>query len=528
MTKHILAVNTIPLIALLVGLLYLDQYRDGLIASELEALTTEAKIFAGALGEIAAESHPDDGVTIRERPAREVIRRLVATTQSRARLFDKEGALIVDSRILGGKKSRISNSIVQVEDLSDPYAGKSWIRRNLSKIMDRLDQELTVPGNVKTYKESFPQTAFDYPEVQEAISGNTATALRKSPRKGELILYAAVPVQHYRQVLGALMVSQNGEHIEKALHEVRLSIFRVFLAALCLTALLSMYLARTITRPVLKLAGAARRMGMAKNRAVEIPDLSGRRDEIGELSAAMRDLTSALWERMDAIERFAADVAHEIKNPLNSLRSAVETASRIDDVKKQKQLLQIILDDVTRLDRLITDISESSRIDSEISRGKAQMFEVTALLAPIVQHYDQRARSKFVSVDLFVDPTIQFYVEGIPSRLTQAVNNLLENAISFSPQDGLVGVHVSAQDGWIDISVTDQGPGIPQTKLDKIFDRFYSDRPSGEKFGLHSGLGLSIAKQIITAMGGKIEASNRMDASGKILGAQLRIALPAA
>ena len=527
LTKKVLAVNIVSLFVLMAGLLYMDQYRKSLVNAEIESLTIQARIFADTVGELAVESVPDTNPVLLVGPARDMIRRVVPPTRVRARLYGKDGKLLIDSRVLGGRKGK-TNSTVQIEDLDEANSRKNWFQQSILSIIDEVSSQPLFWRQLPAYVENSNQSASDYEEAKQAMSGNAAHAMRWLGKDEEVIISVAVPVQHYRQILGVMMVSKTSEDIEKAMALVWYSAIQVFIFALIITLLLSAYLAGALSRPIVRLAEAANRMRLAKNRQTSIPDFSARHDEIGDLSMAMRDLTTALWNRMDAIESFAADVAHEIKNPLNSLRSAVETAAKLDDPKKTKQLLQIVLDDVTRLDRLITDISEASRVDADMSKSNTRTIDVVHLIAPIVQLYSAQSRTRDITVDLFVDPTLHFYVHTIESRLVQVVRNLLDNAISFSPQGGIVGVHINGRKHEIEIAITDEGPGIPADRLEKIFDRFYTDRPRDEKFGLHSGLGLSISRQIVTAMGGNLRAENITGVDDKILGARFIITLPAA
>jgi two-component system sensor histidine kinase ChvG len=340
------------------------------------------------------------------------------------------------------------------------------------------------------------------------------------------VLSVAIPVQRYKQVLGALMLSTGSGEIEEELRTVRLELLRIFGVALAVTVLLSLYLAGTIARPIRRLAAAAER-GRGRHSRVEIPDFTRRGDEIGDLSGSLREMTDELWQRMSAIERFAADVAHEIKNPLSSLKSAVETAVRIEDPATQRRLMAIILDDVERLDRLITDISDASRLDAELSRLELGPVDIAAMLGALVDvHEATRADGRpRLALDL-PDRGRPLMVPGIETRLSQVFLNVIANAESFSPPDG--EIHLTVRyDGWaVLITVDDDGPGIPEDKLMSIFDRFYSERPVGEKFGTHSGLGLSISKQIVEAHRGMIWAENRKG-GGAVIGARFCIRLPA-
>jgi len=326
-----------------------------------------------------------------------------------------------------------------------------------------------------------------------------------------------------------LMLSKDGSEVEAALRNVRLTVLAVFAGALVVTILLSLYLARTIARPLHRLAEAAERVRRTIGRGDErIPDFTGRRDEIGDLSGVLHEMTDALRLRMVAIEGFAADVSHEIKNPLTSLRSAVETASRVDDPQQQQKLMAIILEDVQRLDRLITDISDASRLDAELGRAEAAPVDVAQMLtalAEIRRTAEQGAEAPQLQVSI-VGPG-PFVVQGIESRLVQVFRNLIANAASFSPPGGRIAVTVDNNEDRVTVTVEDDGPGIPPAKLGAIFDRFYSERPSVEKFGTHSGLGLSISKRIIEAHGGGIHAENR-HVTGVGGGARLVVWLPSA
>jgi two-component system sensor histidine kinase ChvG len=328
------------------------------------------------------------------------------------------------------------------------------------------------------------------------------------------------------------MLSTTDREIEDELRTVRLELMRIFGATLLLTVLLSLYLASTIARPIRRLAAAAQR-AQGRGARIEIPEMTGRNDEIGELAGSLRAMTDALWQRMSAIESFAADVAHELKNPLSSLRSAVETVARIDDPVKQRRLMAIIQDDVERLDRLITDISDASRLDAELSRVEMSPTDIAAMLSALVDmHAETREEhAPRLVLDLPRDQAGRrrpLVVPGIESRLSQVLLNIIANAVSFSPPGGEIRIRAAAEGRAVVVTVEDQGPGIPEDKLTAIFDRFYTERPAGEKFGTHSGLGLSISKQIVEAHRGRIWAENILDPREKttVRGARFAIRLP--
>jgi two-component system sensor histidine kinase ChvG len=359
------------------------------------------------------------------------------------------------------------------------------------------------------------------------LRGETGSAIRSDPASGGLVFSVAIPIQRYKQVLGAVMLSTGSGEIEEELRTVRLELLRIFGVALLVTVALSFYLASTIARPIRRLAAAAERTRGRRAR-VEIPDFTRRGDEIGDLSGSLREMTDALWQRMSAIERFAADVAHEIKNPLSSLRSAVETATRIEDLANQRRLMAIILDDVERLDRLITDISDASRLDAELGRLELAPIDVAAMLQALVD-VDEATRTTDSPRLMLAISTIDrgLVVPGIETRLSQVFRNVIGNAVSFSPPLGTIRLMARHDGRAVVVTVEDDGPGIPADKLTAIFDRFYTERPLGEKFGTHSGLGLSISKQIVEAHRGMIWAENRKDATGATLGARFCIRLPA-
>jgi two-component system, OmpR family, sensor histidine kinase ChvG len=522
LTRRIVAVNVLPLALLAVGFLYLGKFESSLIGQQIESLRTQGEIFAAALSEGAVLDSGDEGEILLPDLARQMMRRLVEPTRTRARLFDIEGKQIADSRLLRGP-----GDAVQVMELPPPER-KSLLGRVTDQIYDWIVELMPSRHKHPPYRESDAGNAADYGEAMRALQGESGSAVRSDPQTGGLAISVAVPVQRYKQVLGAVMLSSSNGEIEEELRTVRLELLRIFGVALLVTILLSLYLASTIARPLRRLADAAER-ARGRGARVEIPDLIGRGDEIGELSRSLRDMTDALWLRMSAIESFAADVAHEIKNPLSSLRSAVETVGRIEDPVKRRRLMAIIQDDVERLDRLISDISDASRLDAELSRQEVSPTDIAAMLQALVEmHETTRAEGAPRLVLDMPERGRELIVPGIESRLSQVFVNVIANAVSFSPPEGEIRIRARLDGRAVLVSVEDEGPGIPEDKLTAIFDRFYSERPAGEKFGTHSGLGLSISKQIIEAHRGRIWAENRTDADGTVIGARFLIRLPAA
>jgi two-component system sensor histidine kinase ChvG len=366
-----------------------------------------------------------------------------------------------------------------------------------------------------------------------ALTGSPATVVRVS-EQGDLIVSVAVPVQRFRAVLGVLMLSTQGGDIDKIVTSERRAIFRVFGVAALVTAILSLLLASTIAKPLRRLSAAAVRVRRGVKSREEIPDFSSRQDEIGNLSVALREMTNALYARIEAIESFAADVSHELKNPLTSLRSAVETLPIAKTDEARKRLLDVIQHDVRRLDRLITDISDASRLDAELAREYSGRVDLKKLIGDLViAAREVRKNRRQVTVEFNVGKLPHgekdFVVQGHDLRIGQVVTNLIENARSFVPEEGgRIVVTLSRSPRHAIVTVEDNGPGIRAERIDRIFERFYTDRPSNEAFGQNSGLGLSISRQIMEAHGGTLDAENIVGTKpGDIRGARFIMTLPA-
>jgi two-component system sensor histidine kinase ChvG len=345
------------------------------------------------------------------------------------------------------------------------------------------------------------------PDVKEELRLNSSGQSREMPpyirrtKDNRLLVTVAEPVERDHHTVGIILLTREAREVDASLFVVRISILALFSLALALTVLLSWYLSLTIARPILRLAGVAAEMREGHGRAGSVPlNLLDRRDEVGALATALSDSAQALWARMDAIEKFAADVAHEIKNPLSSIRSAIETLRRIEDPARQRQLLTIIAQDVMRLDRLISEVSDASRLDAELSRITAEPVDITPILNAL-QELDEATRDEANDPHVTVDaPSSGLTVWAVEDRLVQVLRNLVGNAQSFSPPRGSIMLRARETGAMVEISVEDDGPGIPEGNLEHIFDRFYSERPKGEKFGQHSGLGLSISRQIVVRL----------------------------
>jgi two-component system sensor histidine kinase ChvG len=452
-----------------------------------------------------------------------VLRRLISPTKTRARIYDPYGYLILDSRNL-----YIPGEVLRF-DLPPPSADKpSILQRAWSAFRNWLGR-----GDLPLYRELGPDAGKDYPEVAGALLGHKESMVRVN-ELGEVIVSVAVPVQRFRAVRGALLLSTQGGDIDQAVEAERLQIVKLFGILLVVMVLLSLLLAGTIAGPVRRLAESAERVRHRIRGRVEIPDMTSRGDEIGHLSGALRDMTNALYRRIEAIESFAADVAHELKNPLTSLRSAVETMPLAKTPESRARLLSVIEHDVKRLDRLISDISDASRLDAELQRQETAPVDLVKLLNTVITMRNETRPADGANVTLAFEGggPPAFVAPGHDSRLGQVVDNLIANACSFSPPSGSVRVTCRRLRSEVEIVVDDDGPGIRPDAFDKIFERFYTDRPH-QGFGQNSGLGLSISKQIIEAHGGRIWAENRSGVAAiageppAVLGARFVVHLPA-
>jgi two-component system sensor histidine kinase ChvG len=550
LTRRIVILNVAGLVALVVGILHLSQFRAGLIEVRVQGLEVQGEIIANAVASAAA-AESDYGFFDQDRPLElqpgetfapndegmsgyqfsidpvrigKVLHQLISPTKTRARIYDRNGSLIIDSRDLfqPGEILRL--------DLPMPSSDQSGrFKRAWNTVKTWLNR-----GDLPLYREVGPNSGKDYPEVAQALAGVRASSMVRVDERDEVIVSVAVPVQSFRAVRGALLLSTRGGDINEAVENERLAIIKVFLIATSVMVLLSVLLAGTIAGPVRRLADGAERVRRGIRSRVEIPDFTSRHDEIGHLSGTLRDMTDALYSRIDAIESFAADVAHELKNPLTSLCSAVETLPLAKTPESRARLLDVIQHDVKRLDRLISDISEASRLDAELQRNEIEPVDLTKLLVTVVTIQNEIRNDDNVKATLAFEGSnpSSFVVSGHDSRLGQVINNLVDNARSFSPPGGTVRVTCRRLKNGVEIVVDDDGPGIRPDALERIFDRFYTDRPH-QSFGQNSGLGLSISKQIVEAHDGRLWAENRVGvatAEGEppsVLGARFVVRLPA-
>jgi two-component system sensor histidine kinase ChvG len=545
---RIFLINLLGLLILALGTLYFNQFRQSLIDARAQSLRTQAQIIAAALAGSATvdtgsivvnpDSLDDAPETLEDRELPEgldfpinpetaspVLRRLLGNTSNRAQVIDPQGNLVVDSRYFFGSDTieilpndGTRPGVDSGRDLWDQWF--DWMLG--SDYPDHVDYGLD--GNDKK------------PEIAAALNGANVSLVRLDDKR-EIIVVVTVPIQRFRAVLGALVLSNAGGEIDGVLRAERRVVLLTFGLAMLVSLLLSALLAATIANPIRKLSDAARKVRQGISKRVEVPDFSGRKDEIGRLSASMRGMTSALYNRIDAIEAFAADVAHELKNPLTSLRSAVETLTLVKTDEQRKRLIDIVKQDVRRMDRLITDISDASRLDAELARTESQPVDLARLLGAIVSMSNELAKEEEPEVILTVEPpeagkTLAgtYTIPGQDSRLGQVFRNLIDNARSFTVPGTKINVRMRRTRTHVEIRVEDRGPGVRPENLDRIFERFYTDRPD-QSFGNNSGLGLAISRQIVEAHGGRIWAENRKgkamgNAEAPVLGARLIVRLP--
>ena len=498
----IVVLNLLGLAILIVGALVLNEARRGLIETRFESLKPQADLIANVLDQAATSPAP----ALNAESAKELIYLLDIPKSERARLFDAQGRLLADTYVLGDR--------VDVRRLPPVHK-----RGSLRLGLQLLDRDRSSDSRTVAQAQAQLQR-----EVAGALKGDTVEVIRTAQNGGRVVSIS-MPVQRVQAVVGVLTLEAGD--VDKIIASQRRALMPFILVAVGVTLLSSFLLTWMIARPVMRLARAADSVRLSRSRAISLPDIAARRDELGDLTRALQAMTDALSERMEAIERFAADVAHEIRNPLTSIRSAVETLDLVTDAAARQRLFAILKQDVGRLDRLITDISNASRLDAELLRDEPRIVDIGRLLSDIAGLYAASAETDAPKVVYrgpeMAEPAL---VTGREGPFSQVFRNLIDNARSFSPPGGVVSVKLARKGGQAVIAVEDDGPGIPPDNLETVFQRFYTSRPKGQAFGSHSGLGLSIARQIIEAHRGRIRAENRTDAEGKVIGARLSVSLP--
>lgn len=504
--RLIITLNVLALVIVVVGALVLNELRSGLVNARIDSLSTQGELIANVIDQSATVGEPEPALD--SYTASAIFQLLFIPRSQRARLFDAHGKVLADSFV----------------------------------VADRVDWKVLPPARKPGQAEDGPQkTPAEQAkaerarkaladEVAQAMKGRTVAGTRVS-EDGERVVSVSIPIQHVRAILGVLTLEAGD--VDEIIAAERLALLPFIVVAMIAILVSSVLLHRLIAMPVLRLARAADHVRLQGARAISLPDLSRRHDELGDLSRSLEDMTHSLSERMDAIERFAADVAHEIKNPLTSIRSAIETLDLVSDPAARARLLAILQNDVNRLDRLVTDISNASRLDAELSRESPKALDLNRLLTEVTSLYEAQLRPGEAPGSVRVsfasaDPGHPAAILARETPIGQVFRNLIDNARSFSPAEGEVRVSLSRAKGRLITAVEDDGPGIPPDNLETIFERFYTSRPKGRAFGGNSGLGLSIARQIVEAHGGEIHAENRHDAAGAVIGARFVVDLPEA
>jgi len=500
--RLIVFLNLLGLAILVGGALILNESREGLIEATRASLRTEGQLIANVIDQSATVGDPEPA--LEADAAANVLQSLDILPPQRVRLFDASGRMITDSLQITDR--------VEASPLAPAHKpGERDLRFDIlgkqrSRTPARAAEELRA-------------------EVAEALAGQTVSDMRVTAG-GKRVVSESIPIQHVQAVLGVLTLEAGD--VDEIIAAQRAALVPFILIAIGVTLLSSLLLTQFVAQPVLRLARAADRVRLSRARAIALPDLARRDDELGDLARSLEEMTHALSERMEAIERFAADVAHELRNPMTSIRSAIETLDLVKDAAPRARLLAILTQDVGRLDRLITDISNASRLDAELSREVPRRLDLGRLTADICAFYEETARPGETPVRrLGTRMGAAVAVLGREGPLGQVIRNLVDNARSFSPPGGEVRVILERRRAEVVVSVEDDGPGMPAENLETVFERFYTSRPKGAAFGGNSGLGLAIGRQIVEAHGGRIWAENRIE-DGAVVGARFIVALPAA
>ncbi len=509
----IITVNLVALAVLVFGMFAITENQRGLVQAKIDSLTAQGGLVRNVVVQVATEGDP--APSLDPALARDTLSSIFVPPEARALIHDKAGRLVADSRLQAGRVgvSQLppAGDAAREAEQADPsdWVAGLWRRIALSE----------------TEREALDRTLLE--EVRTAIDETRiVTGVRRGP-DGQRVVSATLPVQRVQAVVGA--ITFESYDLDALVAAERRAIIPYVVFAALVSLLSAAGLTAYIAAPVRRLADAARAVRLAGGRRVPLPDMRGRRDEIGALGNAFAAMTEALYDRLDAIESFAADVAHEIKNPLTSIRSAAEVLPKAKDAERRDKLIGVIQHDVKRLDRLVTDISNASRLDAELARETLAPVDLGRLLREVSSVY--AGREGAAAIEIEVEPKEPF-VAAREGPLGRVFTNLLDNALTFSPPDGAVRVRVRRSHAGgrsvLIVTVDDEGPGVPADNLESIFDRFYTRRPDGAAFGAHSGLGLAIARQIVAAHGGHVFAENRTGEDGAVEGARFTVSLPAA
>ncbi|MCJ8190052.1 sensor histidine kinase [Sphingomicrobium aestuariivivum] len=495
LVHRILAVNILPILIVALGILWLDAYRTQLRNERVDRLAVDAMAAARASAQVPMDQRLG------------LLSALGSAEGARLRIYDPTGKLVADSWEGGAA----------TYELQDPDSQR-WTKK-AARIIDRGFNALVAADPIEPYEEPRADRAEAWPEIAEARdAGDVVTRVREAPDRTP-VFTAAAPTPRG----GTLLASINDRDYTDRVRRQRSTLAVLLSFALLVGIGMSLFLARTIARPLRRIALAAHRVRTGRARQVNVPRLPRRHDEVGALARAVSDMSKALQERIDKIEAFAADVSHELKNPLASLRSAVDSLERVDDPKVRARLLDVVRQDVIRLDRLISDISEAARTDAELTRAQLEPVPIDELARLLIRGWEERRETGNARFSLTTEGTPPFIVFGEPTRLARAIDNLIDNAVSFSPPKGRIAIAIARKGAMIRLTITDEGPGVPEDERDAIFHRFHSHRPEKREFGRHSGLGLAIARAIVEGHDGDIMVCDRDDGA---VGACFTILLP--
>lgn len=527
LARRIILSNLIGLVVLLSGMLWLSKHQEWLITAKRESLKVQGEIIAAAIAanaslerdnrlsfdpdrlpEIDSPRAPfrDDRfaayeLSLRPDQVGPVLRKLIQPTHhnTRGRIYDRDGELVVDS-LMGPQRPK--------PDVIDGQE-KVRVKTFWTRVTSWFDG-----SDLPVYREIGTANGTYYREVREALAGQSPNPMLLLNDAGKQIVSLAVPIQRRNNTVGALLLSTRPGEIDEVLATERRVLATFSLLAVLTTLLVSMLLARFIAGPVRRLSAAADHVSRSINARAELPDFSGREDEVGQLSGAFRRMTASLFRRIEASEKFAADVAHELKNPLTAAQSMAESLTYAKTPEQRNLCVTQIRSELKRLNRLITDVSNASRLDAELARQTHKPVDLQDVLHGVIGIFRDRAASDGVIVALAIDETMAggLTVKGHDGRLGQVITNLVDNAVSFSSDGDTVTITARRVGSEVEFAIVDEGPGLPEDKLEKVFDRFYSDRPQSDRTqGKNSGLGLSISREIIAAHGGRIWAENRYD-----------------
>ena len=516
--RRILLANIAGLIVLVMGALIVNELRAGLVQARIESLDGQAQLTGSLIEDLATRGAPEP--TMDPDLARALLARVELSPNIQMRVFDLNGAVVADTRLL--------EDMLETEDLP-PLGEPRGVDLALDNVLRPLAQALA------PFLPRRPDGVFDLTTLEDehrnAIVGEASSGQRLT-ESGRRVVSVSVPIQRVSAVVGILTVEASD--VEAIIRAERAALIPFALVAILVAVLSAVLMTVTIARPLRRLAAAADQVRAGDSARLEMPALERRRDEIGELASALSSMTDALRQRIESNERFAADVAHELKNPLTSIRAAVETADAVDDPDVRQRLRHVIATDVSRLDRLITDISSATRLEASFARQPQEPLDLTSMLSEICEAYahldapdPDNINAKRAAGVVFKNPGFKITVFARAESLARVFRNLIDNARSFSPQDGSVRVSVVRVGADARVYVDDDGPGVPADNLERIFDRFYTDRPSGASFGTNSGLGLSIARDLVSSHNGRLWAENR-HVNDDVVGARFAVALPVA